>query len=176
MFAATNLSRLPSPLNSISSEISFLKQDVHDLHDKLASVQSKLDNLCSVFVPSTVQFSTSAGSSNRIGDSNSESVAPLTFTACGQGENITTSPRVADPTVDSIMKAPINSSGFVVDPGLMPSVPVSRAGMSPGIVKIIANWYSKLHAAVRCNTATSASFAVDSGMRETRQCFVTVNF
>jgi hypothetical protein len=82
-------------------------------------------------VPSTVQSSTSAGSSrtvaNRISDSNSESAAPLTLTAYGQDENITTSPRAADPTVGSIMKAPVNSSGFVVDPGLVPSVPVSWA-------------------------------------------------
>jgi hypothetical protein len=87
LFAATNLSLLPSPVNSTRSEISFLMQDVHDLHEKLTSVQSKLDNLCSVFVPSTVQCSTSAGSSStvakRIGDSNSESAAPLTFTAYG---------------------------------------------------------------------------------------------
>lgn len=123
-FAATNLSRLPAPVNSTGSEISFLKHDVHDLHDKLAYVQSKLDSLCSVVVPSTVQSSTLAGMASSEGQEfllssgpNSATIAPMTSTSIGQGEIITTSVCAVEPTTAPVMKAPINYSGCGVDPG-----------------------------------------------------------
>ena len=54
-FVAANLSRLPAPINSTGSEISLLKLDVHELSKQMASIQSKLDSLCSVTTQLAVQ-------------------------------------------------------------------------------------------------------------------------
>jgi hypothetical protein len=41
-----------------------------------------------------------------------------------------------------------------------------KAGVPICIVNVVANWYSKLSAVVRWNSATSAPFIVNSGVRQ----------